>query len=342
MKLKEQNIVDDDNIKVFHPKRPTLFQIILCHTIVTYIVPEPSNAILLILDIVLNRTSTSTYALGLSLLLLRSTKVNLFNLLITVPIAVTLKKLDILPLGDAILFTSMLCRCLQCFKYVSPFDHISTMLKWSNIIITLAIPIALQDHPWSIDGPLRHINRKAFHFILLLMFLGSSEEIEFCSFSTTMVTIFFLGLEVLKHRFAIPKIPAHFLSSSDHPGSPIILSHIFLLLGSTAPIYLSVSKDWTIGLRAIGVLDSFTCIGGLVLSGPKLPLQNRSKTLSGSVVGILSWIVFQTFSGGNFIFPFKELAMQGVLLSVWEAYSPLNDNLTLPIISSFLLLKQLN
>lgn len=333
------------------PSPPTIVQLVICHCMIGWIQPFLYNPLFLIMDLILNQTSSLHYSsIGLSLLLMKAIKPSLASLPMNALMVLLLRKYNILPLADSIVFIPLLLNCLSSFKLINPLLHIDSIISWAYIIFLIVLPIILEKNTWTkgAGAGAVHINRKSFHFILVLMFNFFSDP-SFILFSTTLMIVFCILLEIIKHyQVFLPEIPSYFLSSSDHGGSPMILSHIFLLIATITPLVIGdahgahggvSSENWKVGLISVGILDSFTCIGGLLIPSPGIPFQLRKKTLSGFIFGSISWVMFWTiFHGEKDV---GKFVMQGIILSLWETYCPINDNLTLPIIA-YLLGKKIN
>lgn len=199
-----------------------------------------------------------------------------------------------------------------------------------------------------------YLNRKFYHLMTIPFFVPVLfEDQAFLSTALVLVSCLFVELEVFRvicpfgvfsRRLSL--LMSKFKNPVDGAG-PIVLSHLYLLLGCTIPIVTSTAPGftpptlwtWSLGgVASLGVLDAAAAIVGMLVGGPKWPASN--KTMIGSVAGALSMILFQAAlikiigptMGGTI--DWITLARQAIYCSLWEALSgDLNDNLTLPLVA---------
>lgn len=195
-----------------------------------------------------------------------------------------------------------------------------------------------------------YLNRKFYHLMTIPFFVPVLlVDHEFLSMALALMSCVFIELEAFRvicpHSVSarwLSSVMMRFKSQLDGEG-PIVLSHLWLLLGCTVPIITSLvdpaRRLWPLGgIASLGVLDSVAAIVGMLVGGPRWPASN--KTVSGSVAGAVSMVLFQAAflrSAGLLVgHPIDWLAMarQAIYCSLWEALSgDLNDNLTLPLVA---------
>ncbi|KAL4928851.1 uncharacterized protein BDV17DRAFT_298376 [Aspergillus undulatus] len=119
--------------------------------------------------------------------------------------------------------------------------------------------------------------RKVFHGTMVFMFLPTIYiDPAFCALAMSLVLAIFLLLDLFRAS-QLPPISrplTYFLEpyvdGRDYRG-PVIVSHIFLLIGSAIPLWLSLSdiartgdspwKDWDVASRDPSMLSGIICVG---------------------------------------------------------------------------------
>lgn len=119
--------------------------------------------------------------------------------------------------------------------------------------------------------------RKIFHGMMVLMFLPTTFiDPAFCALSLAVTLAIFLLLDLFRAS-QLPPISrplTHFLApyvdGRDHRG-PAIVSHIFLLIGCSIPLWLSLANiprtgnspwiDWDVQSRDISMVSGIVCVG---------------------------------------------------------------------------------
>ncbi len=113
----------------------------------------------------------------------------------------------------------------------------------------------------------------------------------------------------------------------------MILSHIYLLLGCAFPVWLAEEGDRVsalAGIISLGLGDSVASLVGQRYG--RHPLR-PPKTLEGTAAGAL----VMTLAFWGFGLSLVKAASVGVLAAAWETGAELNDNLTLPLITFYLI-----
>jgi len=117
--------------------------------------------------------------------------------------------------------------------------------------------------------------RKVFHAIMVIMLLPSTfVDPCFCALALSLVLAIFLLLEVIRAGqvpplgTAIGRFVAPYVDGRDLKG-PMVVSHIFLLIGCAIPLWLSLaglgrdSAGWDTldGVREIAMVSGVVCVG---------------------------------------------------------------------------------
>ncbi|KAJ5095942.1 Phosphatidate cytidylyltransferase [Penicillium alfredii] len=137
--------------------------------------------------------------------------------------------------------------------------------------------------------------RKVFHGMMVLMFLPTVfVDPTFCALALALVLSIFLLLDLFRAS-QLPPISrplTHFLApyvdGRDHRG-PVIISHIFLLIGCSIPLWLSLSDlprstegpwaDWDVPTRDVSMVSGVICVG----------MGDAAASLVGRRFGRLKW-----------------------------------------------------
>ncbi|KAK9362360.1 hypothetical protein V1504DRAFT_474338 [Lipomyces starkeyi] len=212
------------------------------------------------------------------------------------------------------------------------------MLGYWATWLAVGIPwIQKSSDAWTVD-----IRRKVWHGLVVGMFLvsGVGWDATFTSLSMAIALTLFLFSEFLRAT-TIPPLGVHihdalkkYTDERDTCG-PIIVSHIFLLLGISVPIFLSSSPA---GIICLGFGDACASIIGRRFG--KHRWFDSNKTLEGTIGFIAAaftglMITKYALSGyDNILGP--DLTVQWAFLSavstaVLEATSGMNDNVIVPV-----------
>ncbi|KAJ5583035.1 YjgF/Yer057p/UK114 family [Penicillium sp. DV-2018c] len=137
--------------------------------------------------------------------------------------------------------------------------------------------------------------RKIFHGMMVVMFLPSIfVDPAFCSMALALVLSIFLLLDLFRAS-QLPPISrpltnflAPYVDGRDHRG-PVIISHIFLLIGCSIPLWLSLSDlprsgigpwaGWEIQSRDVSMASGVICVG----------MGDAAASLVGRRYGRLKW-----------------------------------------------------
>ncbi|KAL8814027.1 MAG: hypothetical protein Q9223_006720 [Gallowayella weberi] len=119
--------------------------------------------------------------------------------------------------------------------------------------------------------------RKVFHGMMVVMFLPTVfVDPTFVALALTLVLAFFLLLDLFRASQLPPlsRPLTHFLApyvdGRDHRG-PVIVSHIFLLIGCSIPLWLSLAslersgvppwQGWEVPIRDMSMISGIVCVG---------------------------------------------------------------------------------
>eukprot|EP01132_Coremiostelium_polycephalum_P000419 gene419-531_t len=201
------------------------------------------------------------------------------------------------------------------------------------------------------------ISRKYFHILAILMFtppiLFNQKGFMTLSFSVAISAL--VLLELVKYARAPPL--AHYIRLYmdrfiDHRDSGIIvLTHIYLLLGCSIPVFFSYISDQIVhpqqqhttihflsafsGLLTIGVGDTMASYVGVKIGRTKW--FGTSKSLEGTIAGALSSfliaiLLFQYHSTQLIWSEILKILFSCLLSSIFEASTYQIDNLVLPLL----------
>ncbi|KAJ5891540.1 uncharacterized protein N7473_007768 [Penicillium subrubescens] len=137
--------------------------------------------------------------------------------------------------------------------------------------------------------------RKVFHGMMVLMFLPTVfVDPAFCALALALVLSVFLLLDLFRAS-QLPPISrpltyflAPYVDGRDHRG-PVIISHIFLLIGCSIPLWLSLSDldrtgegpwtGWEVPTRDVSMVSGIICVG----------MGDAAASLIGRRYGRLKW-----------------------------------------------------
>jgi len=200
------------------------------------------------------------------------------------------------------------------------------IIYWFLVSI-IGLTVIFQANYMKID---KMIQRKLFHFLLLAIYIPGLSDPILTSFASLMVLGVLILLELV--RPSITSLNQFLLKFTDERDSEdLIVTHIYLLLGFSFPIFFSIilKNDllaWA-GIISLGIGDTFACLIGYYLGRMQLPY--RKKTIEGTLGGFVSMCIFCSYF--NLLTPYVTSCL--LLISLYEAYTEKIDNLVLPILS---------
>ncbi|KAF7591167.1 hypothetical protein BBP40_001882 [Aspergillus hancockii] len=214
--------------------------------------------------------------------------------------------------------------------------------------------------------------RKVFHGMMVLMFLPTVYiDPAFCALALALVLSIFLLLDLFRAS-QMPPVSrpltyflAPYVDGRDHRG-PVIISHIFLLIGCSIPLWLSLADvprlgdhswgAWNVLFRDVSMVSGIVCVG---LGDAAASLVGRrygrrkwfwggGKSLEGSVafaVAVTSGLVFARLwlttgqwpvQGNNqisWVWTVCKAIVAAAVTSATEAIlTGCNDNVVVPIV----------
>lgn len=139
-------------------------------------------------------------------------------------------------------------------------------------VITIGLTIVFRLTSYEVDT-----RRKIFHFTMVAMFLPMIfVDPAWCALALSIALAIFLLLDLLRASQLPPlsKPISNFLQpytdGRDHLG-PVVISHIFLLIGCAIPLWLSLAslprtgtgilKGWEVPTRELSMVTGVVCVG---------------------------------------------------------------------------------
>lgn len=248
------------------------------------------------------------------------------------------------------------------FEYifaVNPQIHIALMSYWGAVLALAIAFIQNNSLRWSVD-----VRRKAWHATIVIMFLPVGVIID-PAFTKLVMAIALTGF-LLVEFIRVTTIPPfgkaihlyilRYIDDRDTCG-PIVVSHIFLIVGISIPIFLASSPA---GIICLGMGDAMASIVGKRLGRFRWP--GTKKTVEGSLAFVIAVMVglaiykhleiyyaefgFPVLSQGDKFNPayfgtvsydpfprltISKMAVVGAATSLLEAVGGMNDNVIVPI-----------
>lgn len=179
---------------------------------------------------------------------------------------------------------------LRLVSYGTASTRLLISAWWASVVIIgLAIVFQLSKS-YEVDT-----RRKVFHFMMVSMFLPAIFiDPAWCSLALTIVLAIFLLLDMLRASQLPPlstpiKIFLQpYVDGRDYQG-PVVVSHIFLLIGCAIPLWLSLAslprdgagclRGWEVPTRELSMVSGVVCVG----------LGDAAASLVGRRWGIRKW-----------------------------------------------------
>ena len=223
---------------------------------------------------------------------------------------------------------------LACFLCVSIVLNIVDIQKSSES----------GSHKYQVSSPVR----KLFHLAVLIIFLpGFVTSVPLLRCSTTCACVVFGMIECARYLHVFPFTGAFndhleiFRDKQDQ--GLLILTPIYLLVGSTLPLWLSASNnacsiELYAGLISVGVGDAFASLVGCSYGHRKWPGSHRS--IEGFVAYAMScitvFLIFVAYCSESDM-TYQEIVFVSMTCAVIESFTSHVDNLILPIFMFMLL-----
>ncbi|XP_049629998.1 dolichol kinase [Suncus etruscus] len=238
------------------------------------------------------------------------------------------------------------------------------LLAYWSLLAALACLVVLYQNakrssPESKKRQAPTIIRKYFHFIVVATYIpGIIFDRPLLYVAATMCLAVFIFLEYVRY-FRIKPLghPLRSLLSlflDERDSGPLILTHIYLLLGMSLPVWLiprpCTQKDNLAGMRAlmpyagvlaVGVGDTVASIFGSTMGEIRWP--GTKKTLEGTMTSIFAQIISVALilifdSGVDLNYSYAWILGSISTVSLLEAYTTQIDNLILPLYLLILLM----
>lgn len=224
------------------------------------------------------------------------------------------------------------------------------LFYWGAVLVVGSYPtFALFSLP-SKNKPSVVVTRKWFHLIAILLFGPITWQFpQLMSLSYAIAFCLLVVLETL--RVDAPLLQSFYTAFIDNrkdDGGQIIVSHIFLIIGCAAPLWVSEVVSSRIsppssasllvaefGVLCIGIGDAMGAVVGKSIGKHKWGKNQR--TLEGSFAMWLSMIVAGIFLCSS-LRDCVALLVATTFTTILEAFTVQLDNLVLPIIGSSILL----
>ncbi|KFU90632.1 Dolichol kinase [Chaetura pelagica] len=196
------------------------------------------------------------------------------------------------------------------------------------------------------------VTRKYFHFIVVATYVpGLIYDRQLLHVAAVLCLAVFIFLEYIRYFRIKPfgqtlrQLLSLFLDERD--SGPLILTHIYLLLGMSLPIWLfprSCAPKGTLpgagalvpysGVLAVGVGDTIASVCGSTMGEIKWP--GTKKTFEGTMTAIFAQIIAVALilifdSSVNLNSSYAWILASVTLVSLLEAYTTQIDNLLLPL-----------
>ena len=230
------------------------------------------------------------------------------------------------------------------------FERFWGLFYWVGVLVVGSYPTYILLSLPPKKKPSVVVTRKWFHLIAVLLFGPTTWQFpQLMSLSYAIASCILIVLETL--RGDAPKLQSFytaFIDDRKDDGGQIIVSHIFLIIGCAAPLWVSeiLSKRISsptstsllvaeFGVLCIGIGDAMGAVVGKNIGKHKW--GNNQRTLEGSLAMWLSMIVVGMFLCSS-IRDCAALLVATTFTTILEAFTVQLDNLVLPIIGTSIIL----
>ncbi len=225
-------------------------------------------------------------------------------------------------------------------------ERIWGLVYWGGVLALLSYPTySLLSLP-SNRKPSVVVTRKWFHLIAILLFGPMTWQFpQLMSLSYAIASCILVVLETLRTDAPIlQSFYTEFLDDRKDDGGQIIVSHIFLIVGCAAPLWVSqiLSNQGTLsllvaefGVLCIGIGDAMGAVVGKSIGKHKWGRNQR--TLEGSFAMWFSMVVAGAFFGSS-MREYVALLVATTVTTILEAFTVQLDNLVLPIVGCSIIL----
>lgn len=214
-------------------------------------------------------------------------------------------------------------------RYVFTKPHLLILAKWFGFLLLVIPTVMLRAHHWQLD-----VRRKVWHGCVVVMFLPAvAVDPEFTALSFAIALVLFLLTEVARATAfppigpSIHRILEPYTDKRDTCG-PVIVSHLFLLIGISLPVILD---NCVAGIICLGLGDSSASLLGRRYGIHKWPGSNKSieGTSAFVIAVVIGLIVTRLFGITTLSIP--SMFMTASATALLEAVSDMNDNVVVPV-----------
>ncbi|XP_003738877.2 dolichol kinase [Galendromus occidentalis] len=215
---------------------------------------------------------------------------------------------------------------------------------WFGLCV-VAVIFAMYSNRFTSKKTSRIAIRKVFHLFIIAVFTtGACFDPDLTYLASGSMLGVMVVVEIIRVLqidplgSSIQKIFDAFLDEKDQ--GPLVVSHIYLLLGCSLPFLLYPGEDYSrdgvtltllTGVTILGVGDTVAAVFGARYGRTRWP--NSKKTLEGTLAAIVAQLAFCMFFApvtADIVF-FAKLSVILVLSSCLEATTEQNDNLAVPL-----------
>jgi dolichol kinase len=182
------------------------------------------------------------------------------------------------------------------------------------------------------------IQRKWFHLVAVLLFLPVTIAApQLLSLSYAIAISLLLVLECIRRDISLlQSYYERYLDSKKDQGQIVIISHLSLVLGCAAPLWIA---EWLqaglhvslFGVFCLGVGDSLAAVVGIQYGKHAWPFQHHGRTLEGSLAMLTSMCL--CYGLLQLVMPLSLWIWLPacVVVTLLEAYTQHVDNFVLPL-----------
>jgi dolichol kinase len=232
----------------------------------------------------------------------------------------------------------------QWFRSLSSFPRYYWLIYWVVVLVTTMAPVALVSNASFNNGRLTIVARKWFHLVAVLLFApvtAAAPQLQSLSYAIALA-----GLMVLEAiRLHVPALDAFYIRFLDPVKEErldlIIASHMALVVGCAAPLWIAECCSWPAdssgikmllslwGVLCLGVGDAMGAVVGIFFGKHYWSASHR-RTIEGSTAMFLSMAIpcFVFLRDSTIWIPAVAFT---TLLEAWTLQL---DNLTLPLAGS--------
>ncbi|KAM6431432.1 dolichol kinase isoform 1-T2 [Liasis olivaceus] len=249
------------------------------------------------------------------------------------------------------------------FQFLSQTRTRVHLLAYWTFLATLACAVVLCQNVKRSSGSKKHqastITRKYFHFLVVATYVpGLIYDRQLLYVAAVICLAVFILLEYVRYFTIKPfgHTLRHLLSLflDERDSGPLILTHIYLLLGMSFPVWLwprPCAPKGTLpgagalapysGVLAVGIGDSVASIFGSTVGevkwpGTKKTFEGTMSAIFAQIIAVALIVIFDTAVDLNASYSWILISI--TLVSFLEAYTTQVDNLLLPLYLQILLM----